>query len=84
VTLGAGRLQIIRQLLTESMLLPVFGSGSIMGITIAFFGIRWLLALAPEDISRMDSVSLIEAQQHYRYKHFAPPGLRNNHNHKIR
>ena len=52
--LGASRLQIIRQLLTESTLLALVGGG--FGILIAVWGIDALLALSPGNLPRMDEV----------------------------
>jgi len=49
--LGAGRGRIIRQLLTESVLLSV--SGGILGLGLGFLGVRALLAISPADLPRI-------------------------------
>jgi predicted permease len=49
--MGAGRLRIIRQLLTESSLLSI--TGGILGLILGFVGVRALLALNPGDIPRI-------------------------------
>jgi putative ABC transport system permease protein len=54
--LGASRMQIIRQLLTESMLLAVAGGG--IGILMAVWGIDALLALSPGNLPRLDEVKV--------------------------
>ncbi|HEX5736618.1 MAG TPA: ABC transporter permease [Blastocatellia bacterium] len=54
--LGAGRRRLVRQFLTESVLLA-FVSG-ILGLLLALWGIDILLALAPENLPRLHEVSL--------------------------
>ncbi|MDQ3252595.1 MAG: ABC transporter permease [Acidobacteriota bacterium] len=54
--LGAGRWRIIRQLLTESLLLAVIGSG--VGILLAQWGIAALIALSPGNIPRLEESGL--------------------------
>jgi putative ABC transport system permease protein len=49
--LGAGRGQIIRQLLTESFALSL--SGGLLGLLIGFAGLRLLLMISPGDIPRL-------------------------------
>jgi putative ABC transport system permease protein len=54
--LGAGRTRIIRQLLTESVLLSVVGGAA--GLLFAKWGMNVLLKLAPPNLPRMSDVSL--------------------------
>jgi putative ABC transport system permease protein len=56
VALGAVRRRVIRQLLTESLLLATIGG--VLGIPIAVFGVRALVALSPPDLPRLGGVSV--------------------------
>jgi putative ABC transport system permease protein len=51
VALGAGRRRIIRQILTESMLVSFVGGA--IGLFVGFFGVRLLLAMNPMSIPRL-------------------------------
>ena len=49
--MGASRARVIRQLLTESVLLSVVGG--VLGLAIGFLGVRWLLAISPAGLPRI-------------------------------
>ena len=49
--MGASRARIMRQLLTESVVLAV--SGGILGLVLGYIGVRGLLAISPADLPRV-------------------------------
>ena len=54
--LGAGRARLVRQLLTESVALAVLGG--ILGIGLAFLGVRALPTLLPPEFPRVEQITL--------------------------
>ena len=56
VAVGAGRLRIIRQLATESLVLAVLGA--LAGLPMAVWGLKAVLTIAPPDLPRLSAVTI--------------------------
>lgn len=54
--LGVGRGRVVRQVMTESLVLALLGAGS--GLLLAWVGVDLLVSLAPVDIPRLETVAL--------------------------
>jgi predicted permease len=54
--LGAGRWRIIRQILTESLLIALFGGA--LGLVLGIWGVSGLTALGPDKLPRLHMVSI--------------------------
>jgi putative ABC transport system permease protein len=54
--LGAGWLRICRELFTENLVLTF--AGGVLGVGLAYAGLALLLAIAPQDLPRLDEITL--------------------------
>lgn len=54
--MGASRLQIIRQLLTESVLLSLCGGA--LGVLLALWGLHWIKILGPKSVPRINDIGI--------------------------
>ena len=54
--LGAGRFRLIRQLMTESLLIAA--AGGLLGTVLSLWAVRFLLSMAPDGIPRLENVTL--------------------------
>jgi putative ABC transport system permease protein len=56
VALGATRIRVIRQMLTETFLLSL--AGGVLGVWISLFAVKWFVHVAPSSIPRLDEVQM--------------------------
>jgi predicted permease len=56
VALGAGHWRIVRQVLTESVMISL--AGGLLGLALAYLAVRGLVMTAPVDLPRLDEVHL--------------------------
>ncbi|HSA56500.1 MAG TPA: ABC transporter permease [Gemmatimonadaceae bacterium] len=54
--IGAGRGRLVRQLLTESVMIGL--AGSVAGLVLAIWGIKSIIAMSPEDVPRLAQAQL--------------------------
>jgi putative ABC transport system permease protein len=54
--LGAGRPRLVRQLVTESLVLALLGGAA--GIGLAYAGVKALVALSPPNLPRLDAIAV--------------------------
>jgi len=54
--IGAGRVRLVRQLLTESVLLAL--GGSVFGLLLAYWGVRMFVSIAPATFPRVESIGV--------------------------
>ena len=54
--LGAGRARLVRQLITEAVVLGLFGG--VLGLMVAYWGTNALIAAKPADLPRLDEIGL--------------------------
>src|SRR5262245_21197361 len=54
--LGGSRRRLVRQMLVEALLLA--GAGMLLGLGLAWYGIRQLIAIAPANLPRLDSITI--------------------------
>lgn len=54
--LGANRWRIVRQLLTESILIAIFGGA--VGVLLAWWGTNLLIAMKPQNLPRLDEIGV--------------------------
>jgi predicted permease len=54
--LGAGRMRIVRQLLTENIVLALFGG--VLALLLTFWGVRAVLALSADTLPRVETVRI--------------------------
>ena len=59
--MGAGRWRIVRQLLTESVMLG--GAGGVFGLAIGYWGTRVLMAFTPPGIPRISDMAVAPAME---------------------
>ncbi|HVG21247.1 MAG TPA: ABC transporter permease [Blastocatellia bacterium] len=55
-SLGANRSRVVRQLLTESLLLAL--AGGTLGLLLALWGVDVLVSLSPEDLPRLNEIKI--------------------------